>query len=260
MGRKQVAWRKEGRWNGFGENESDENDGDRRAKTKKKVEKRKEVGGQKKLLMHKVELSSIWQNLSSSVSRGTKSASGWRWSCGTSWCCRTGWCCRRVYAGATGGAELAAFWRLCTCAPQVVEACGHPTPGPWRFCKVMVAIWKIVNWDCTESSSGKGGTATAVLFMHWPAATLAFRSAMNWSLLGGQSQGIAIGWPLEPVTPVQLPELPSLMPGVTSNWGIRLEFTSRFMNLLCGAGVADTNETIAEKARTTWMNFMTLVE
>jgi hypothetical protein len=50
------------------------------------------------------------------------------------------------------------------------------------------------------------------------------------------------------------------MPAVTPNWGIRLESTSRFMNLLCGAGVADTNETMAEKARTAWMNFMTLVE
>lgn len=83
---------------------------------------------------------------------------------------------------------------------------------------------------------------------------------MNCSLLGGHSQGIAIGWPLGPGIPAQLAELSSLMPGVTPNWGIRSEFTSRLMNLLCGAGVADTNETIAEKARTAWMNFMTLVE
>jgi len=48
-----------GRWNGFGENESDENDGDRRAK--KQTREEKKVGGQIKKakvidpLMHKVE-------------------------------------------------------------------------------------------------------------------------------------------------------------------------------------------------------------
>ena len=64
-----------------------------------------------------------------------------------------------------GGADLALVSRAVLCAPQVVEAWGHPTPGPTRFCRVKVLMPNIVNWDSIESSVGNAGTDTLVLFM-----------------------------------------------------------------------------------------------
>lgn len=83
---------------------------------------------------------------------------------------------------------------------------------------------------------------------------------MNWSLLGGQAQGIKIGAPLGPLTPSQFPAPDGLTPGEIPNCGIRLGFTSRFINLVSRVGVADTDETMAERATTAKMNFMILFE
>jgi hypothetical protein len=74
-------------------------------------------------------------------------------------------------------------------------------------------------------------------------------TAMNCSLGGGQSQGILIGWPMGPSTPSQSPVPDGLRPAVIPNCGIRSEGTSRFMYLLNRVGVADTDETTAERAK-----------
>lgn len=56
---------------------------------------------------------------------------------------------------------------------KVVDAAGHPTPGPWRFCSVTSAALIRANCDALESSTGNE-TATVGLLTAWPAATLAF--------------------------------------------------------------------------------------
>ena len=75
--------------------------------------------------------------------------------------------------GAAEGAVPALAWMACACWLKVVEAEGHPSPGPRRFCRVTVAVWSRANWDASELSVGND-TVIAVLFTAWPAATLAF--------------------------------------------------------------------------------------
>lgn len=72
-----------------------------------------------------------------------------------------------------GEVTLVPSWIACACWLKVVEAEGHPTPGPRRFWRVTVAVWSRANWDACELSVGND-TATGVLFTAWPAATLAF--------------------------------------------------------------------------------------
>jgi len=65
---------------------------------------------------------------------------------------------------------MAAVWAL-----KVVDAAGHPTPGPRRFCRVTVAALRRASLDALESSSGKL-TWMVGLLTAWPAATLAFKA------------------------------------------------------------------------------------
>ena len=78
-------------------------------------------------------------------------------------------------AGVAGGAALMPAWISCACWLKVVEAEGHPCPGPWRFCRVTIAVWMRSNWDACELSVGND-TVIAVLFTAWPARTLAFNA------------------------------------------------------------------------------------
>ena len=79
-----------------------------------------------------------------------------------------------VEAGAA--ADVAVPARIaCACAPKVVAACGHPTPGPKRFWSVIVAALMRASWEACELSVGKDSW-TPVLLMAWPAATFAFKS------------------------------------------------------------------------------------
>lgn len=41
------------------------------------------------------------------------------------------------------------------CAVNVVEAAGHPTPGPLKFCKVTTAALRRASLDALELSVGK---------------------------------------------------------------------------------------------------------
>ena len=79
-----------------------------------------------------------------------------------------------VVAGAGAAVPARIAW---ACAPKVVAACGHPTPGPKRFWSVIVAALMRASWDACELSVGKDNW-TPVLLMAWPAATFAFKSCI----------------------------------------------------------------------------------
>jgi hypothetical protein len=57
-------------------------------------------------------------------------------------------------------------------ARNVVEAAGHPTPGPRRFCKVTIAVCIRASFEALELSVGKE-TDMPGLFTTLPAATFA---------------------------------------------------------------------------------------
>jgi hypothetical protein len=60
------------------------------------------------------------------------------------------------------------------CAESVVDAAGHPSPGPLRFCSVTIAASTRASCEATELSSGKD-TANDGLFTAWPAFAFARR-------------------------------------------------------------------------------------
>jgi len=100
-----------------------------------------------------------------------------------------------------------------SCAENVVDAAGQPTPGPLRFWSDEIAVWSLVICEAVELSVGKGA-ATAGLLTSWPAATFAATWAMNESRLGGQEQGIFI-----PLMPSQSPVPVGFTPGETPKSG-----------------------------------------
>lgn len=59
-----------------------------------------------------------------------------------------------------------------SCAENVVDAAGHPTPGPDRFWSEEMAVWIRLIWDAVELSVGKEAP-TLGLWMSCPAATFA---------------------------------------------------------------------------------------
>jgi len=65
--------------------------------------------------------------------------------------------------------------------------------------------------------------------------------------------------PLAPLIPSQFPVPDGLTPAVIPNCGIRSLGTSRFIYLLDKAGIADTDETTAERAKIAKMNCMAVV-
>ena len=118
------------------------------------------------------------------------------------------------------------------CALKVVDATGHPFPGPFRFCSVTAAAFNRASLDAFEASVGKL-TCTEGLLIACPAFTLAVNcysnktdgimrlsriqrgaearkrelTAMYVSCVGGHAHGILIGFPSVPFTaPSQSPE------------------------------------------------------
>lgn len=81
-------------------------------------------------------------------------------------------------AGAGAGAAEPPAWIAFCCATNVVDAAGHPTPGPLRFWSVTSAASMRASWEACELSVGKE-TATLGLLVAWPAAAFAERSCMG---------------------------------------------------------------------------------
>jgi len=55
------------------------------------------------------------------------------------------------------------FWIACAWAENVVEAAGHPTPGPLRFWRVMMDALIRASLDALESSVGKDNETVGLL-------------------------------------------------------------------------------------------------
>lgn len=108
-----------------------------------------------------------------------------------------------------------------------MDAAGQPTPGPFKFWSVTMAA--SIRWaaDALSLPVGKD-TAILGLLVACPAATLAFKSAMNVLRSGGQEQGI-----LMLLIPMQLPVPSGLCPAVTPNCG-----TNEASTPPAGAGAA----------------------
>jgi len=96
-----------------------------------------------------------------------------------------------------------------------VDAAGQPTPGPFKFWRVMIAASIRVAASEAELPVGND-KATEGLLTAWPAATLALRSAVKVARSGGQEQGIRM-----PLIPTQLPVPSGEVPAVTPNAGIK---------------------------------------
>jgi hypothetical protein len=92
----------------------------------------------------------------------------------------------------------------CLCATKVVDAAGHPTPGPLRFCRVTIAVLMRCNWSSPELPVGNV-TGMEGLLTTLPARTLALSEARKASRAGGHVHGILMGWPFGPGIPSQSP-------------------------------------------------------
>jgi len=161
-------------------------------------------------------------------------------------------------------------WMAFCWARYVVEAAGHPTPGPSRFCKVTNDAWILASLSSFEEPVGKE-TLIPRLLTAWPALTFAFRDLHHASqsiqigfelsdreehtwikivLSGGQEQGILTICPASLVIPSQSPVPVGLTPDWTPNSGTSDGSTSRFM------GTLETEIMIESVAKTVVMNFI----
>lgn len=150
-------------------------------------------------------------------------------------------------------AASCAWWRLrkfiskqaTTLTENVVDAAGHPTPGPWRFCKVIMAAWTRailvgVDWSAASLENVR---ATPGLLIACPAAALSLNccnsgepgQSLTWLfnitciksfLSGGQAQGILTIWPCAFFIPSQLPVPSGFTPAWTPNSGTNAAFTN----------------------------------
>lgn len=78
----------------------------------------------------------------------------------------------------------------------MVDDAGHPTPGPLRFCNVIIAASIRAAWDAFDASVGKGTGVPNTC----PAATFWLSLAMKAFRSGGHEHGILI-----PFNPSQFP-------------------------------------------------------
>lgn len=161
-------------------------------------------------------------------------------------------------------------WMAFCWARNVVEAAGHPTPGPSWFCKVTSDAWILASWSSFEEPVGKE-TLIPGLLTAWPALTFAFRDLdyashtiqigfglsdreeHTWIkavLSGGQEQGILTVCPASLVTPSQSPVPVGLTPDWIPNSGTSDGSTSRFR------GIQETAIAMESMVRTVVTNFI----